>query len=201
MELYGTANSPYTRIVRVLAAELGLEPELRPMAWRETPDALFALNPTGRVPVLVDGTRRVTDSRVICAYLAQHPQARPAPDLRLPGGSTRWDEEGLVTLAYGILDSGGVLRVFRDPPAVTHPYLERSGRRIGTSLAAIDQRCAGGHLVEAGTFGLAEIAVLTAVDAMAATGLAALEQYRQLQGVRERWRDRPSLAATAPRFG
>lgn len=36
MELYGTANSPYTRIVRVLAAELGFEPQLRPMAWRET---------------------------------------------------------------------------------------------------------------------------------------------------------------------
>lgn len=201
MELYGTANSPYTRIVRVLAAELGFEPQLRPMAWRETPDALFALNPTGRVPVLIDGDLRLTDSRVICAYLAQHPQARVPSDLRLPAGHSRWDEENLMTLAYGILDSGGVLRVMRDPPAVTHPYLDRSSRRIESSLAAIDQRCARGYLIEAGTFGLAEITVLTAADAMAAAGLAAVDQYRQLQVVRERWRDRPSLVATAPRFG
>lgn len=69
MELYGTKNSPYTRVVRVLAAELGLAPELRPMVWRETPDALFELNPTGRVPVLVDGTP---------------PTDRIARDLRLP---------------------------------------------------------------------------------------------------------------------
>ena len=70
MKLYGT---PPTRAIRVqwLLNELGLECEVvdvDPMA----PDAnLLALNPAGKLPVLVDGDVVMTESSAIPLYLAE----------------------------------------------------------------------------------------------------------------------------------
>lgn len=70
MKLYGT---PPTRAIRVqwLLNELGVECEvvgLNPLA----PDAeLLALNPAGKLPVLVDGDVVMTESAAIPIYLAE----------------------------------------------------------------------------------------------------------------------------------
>ncbi|WP_288130703.1 glutathione S-transferase family protein [Microbulbifer sp.] len=83
IKLYGT---PPTRVIRVmwLLNELGLEYEihhvdlLKGEAQRED---FLALNPTAKVPVLVDGDLVLTESAAIQLYLAEkYPQAGFIPD-------------------------------------------------------------------------------------------------------------------------
>jgi glutathione S-transferase len=73
MKLYDFAFSPNCRKVRALAYELGIELEqvtvdLPNGAQREP--AFLAINPNGRVPVLVDGDLVLWESTAILRYLA-----------------------------------------------------------------------------------------------------------------------------------
>src|SRR3546814_8337127 len=96
MDLYGTPTSPYTRVVRIMARELGHDLPLKEMNWRKMPDELFRLNPAGRIPLLVDDGHKVFESRIIAAYLQAKGEPKPAPDLRPLGGDGRWEEENLI---------------------------------------------------------------------------------------------------------
>jgi glutathione S-transferase len=66
--------SPNPQKVTFALKELGLDCELIPvdLAKGEQRQAAFlAINPTGRVPVLVDGDVRLTESQAILAYLGE----------------------------------------------------------------------------------------------------------------------------------
>ncbi|XP_055859301.1 glutathione S-transferase 1-like [Episyrphus balteatus] len=71
--LYYAARSPPCRAVLLAAAEIGIELDLRPMnlagGEHKTPEFL-KLNPQHTIPVLDDNGVVITDSHVICAYLA-----------------------------------------------------------------------------------------------------------------------------------
>ena len=73
--LYHLWLSPFSRKVRIVLAEKGLEFEIRvEKIWERRPEFL-GMNPAGQVPVLVedDGTT-IVDSGVICEYLEEvHP--------------------------------------------------------------------------------------------------------------------------------
>jgi glutathione S-transferase len=73
MKLYDFAFSPNCRKVRALAYELGIELEFVPVdlskGAQRTPEFL-AINPNGRVPVLVDGDLILWESTAILRYLA-----------------------------------------------------------------------------------------------------------------------------------
>ncbi len=200
MEIYGTPTSPYTRIARIIAAELGFQPPLRMMKWRETPDDLYKINPAGRIPLLVDGDRSVGESRTICNYLIGHPQAHPEASFRKLEGDTRWDEENLLGMIYAAIDGLVVIRALDDPPAVSHPYKERSRERIEQCFRAIDDIAAQGYLVEPNGFGIAEAALITAIDAIGGRGIADLSGYVHTNSIRTRYADRTSVAETAPVF-
>ena len=83
MKLYGT---PPTRALRAvwLLNELGLECEMVPvdlMQGEHLQPEFLALNPAGKVPVLVDGSLVVTESVAIQLYLAEkNPQAGLIPE-------------------------------------------------------------------------------------------------------------------------
>lgn len=198
MEIYGTPTSPYTRIARIIAAELGFQPPLRTMKWRETPDELFKINPAGRVPLLVDGDRKVCESRTICNYLMAHPEARPEASFRKLDGATRWDEENLLGIIYAAIDGLVVIRVLDDPPAVSHPYKERSRERIDRCFRALDAIAAQGHLVEPNGFGIAEAALITAIDAIGGRGISDLSAYAHAYAINARFADRLSVVETTP---
>ena len=70
IRLYYTPNSPYARIARVAARESGLIDTVDEIvAITRSPDSsLFAISPLARVPVLVDGTTTLADTRDICGY-------------------------------------------------------------------------------------------------------------------------------------
>lgn len=73
MKLYGT---PPTRAIRAIWVlnELGLECEVVPiniLTGESQNETFLALNPAGKVPVLVDGDVTVTESVAIALYLAE----------------------------------------------------------------------------------------------------------------------------------
>jgi glutathione S-transferase len=72
MKLYVTFRSPYARLARIVVMEKGLEDRVEIIeAKTRTPNSpYYRINPSGRVPYLVDdaGTG-MEDSQLICAYL------------------------------------------------------------------------------------------------------------------------------------
>jgi len=73
--LYHLWLSPFSRIVRIVLAEKGLEFDMTvEKVWERRPD-FIAMNPTGKVPVLVEPDGEVLcESSVICEFLDEmHP--------------------------------------------------------------------------------------------------------------------------------
>jgi glutathione S-transferase len=78
-QVYCFPLCPFSRKVRLALAEKGVPFELvRAIPW-DAGDAFYALNPTGRTPVLHDEAKRITlsDSRAICEYLEETEDKAP----------------------------------------------------------------------------------------------------------------------------
>jgi len=200
MELYGTKTSPFTRIVRIIAVELGFEMPLIEKAWRRDSHDIYRLNPAGRIPILVDGDRGVSDSRTICNYLMEHEKAQPAQSFRVLRGKKEWDEENALCMIYGFLESVAMLSYFRDPPQVAHPYIDRNRERIDECFEGLDTISAMGFLVEPDSFGMAEAALITSMDIIEGRKFADLGAYENVREIRSLFRHRPSLTDTRPDF-
>ena len=72
MKLYVTYGSPYARLARIIVIEKALEDRVEIIeAKTRTPGSpYYQVNPSGRVPYLVDGAGvGMEDSQLICAYL------------------------------------------------------------------------------------------------------------------------------------
>ena len=72
MKLYVTLRSPYARLARILVLEKGLEDRVEIIrAQTRTPGSpYYQINPSGRVPYLVDDVGiGMEDSQLVCAYL------------------------------------------------------------------------------------------------------------------------------------
>ncbi len=75
--LYHTWLNPFSRKVRVVLKEKGLDFALRVENDWERREAFLALNPAGQVPVLDDDGLIVADSGAICEYLEEsYPEPR-----------------------------------------------------------------------------------------------------------------------------
>jgi glutathione S-transferase len=72
MKLYVTLTSPYARLARILVIEKKLQDrvEIVEAKTRTVDSPYYAINPSGRVPYLVDDAGAgMEDSQIICAYL------------------------------------------------------------------------------------------------------------------------------------
>jgi glutathione S-transferase len=72
MKLYVTYASPYARLARIMVIEKALEDRVEIIeAKTRTPGSpYYRINPSGRVPYLVDDTGiGMEDSQLVCAYL------------------------------------------------------------------------------------------------------------------------------------
>jgi glutathione S-transferase len=72
MKLYVTFTSPYARLARILVIEKSLEDRVEIIAakTRIADSAYYQINPSGRVPYLIDDSGvGMEDSQLICAYL------------------------------------------------------------------------------------------------------------------------------------
>lgn len=72
MKLYITYTSPYARLARILVLEKGLSErvEILEAKTRTVDSPYYRINPSGRVPYLIDDTGvGMEDSQLICSYL------------------------------------------------------------------------------------------------------------------------------------
>lgn len=195
MKLYGTTTSPYVRRVRVIAAEIGEPIERVDTAPEEGQAALRAISPIRKVPVAVVDGRTIYDSRAIIDYLTLtrgFGAIEPARD--------RWRELNLVNAIDAALDS--VIQLFylrRDGVAAEgSPYAMRQQGRADAIFAWLATELAPDRRGFSTGFGLPELALVTALDWMDFRASYPTERAAALAGVREAWRDRPSLAETRP---
>ena len=97
MQLYGSLTSPYVRRLRALAIEQNIQFDflnLNIFAEQDR-ETLVKLNPTRKIPMLVDGEQVVFDSNVIYRYLGQ----------KLDFSPLSWDQENTLTLINSANDS------------------------------------------------------------------------------------------------
>jgi glutathione S-transferase len=160
LKLFYSAASPYARKPRVVAAELGLDLDLEPVAVHSLQSDYGRINPVNRIPALLaDDGAVVFDSRVICEYLdAIHDGGL------LPGsGPERWAVLKLQVIGDGLMDAAVPRNAERNrPPIQQNPdrlaEYERSMRQIldaleiatddlaGLNLGVIAIGCALGYL-------------------------------------------------------
>jgi glutathione S-transferase len=164
MVLHGFPMSPNTRRALVALEECGVPYRFEVvdlMTGAQRSDAYRRLNPTGRVPVLVDGDFTLWESNAILVYLAdQHPD-------RLFAGSTSRERAEIARWTFMNAShlSPAVARIFahtiRLPEDQRIPKVaEESRAEVDRCLAPLEQ-----HLAQAKTdwvsarFGVADLSI------------------------------------------
>ncbi len=190
MKLLASSTSPYARKLRVLALELGLTVAMVETAPMADAPAFLAVNPLGKVPVLLVDDEAIVDSRVIAGYLFG---LAPGNGLLPETGPAHWRVLTTEAIADGILDAAINLRFNAGQGVTSGMWVDRQYNAIDRAVRALDGRV-GNNL------GWGEICAVVAVEYLdlrwpmidwrrAAPGLAALQA---------RYADRASMLATRP---
>ncbi len=111
MILRSSDPSPFGRKVKIVAKMLGIFDQLTvEMSNTNDPaDSLRTQNPLGKIPILIlDGGRKIFDSRVICEYLDAQVDGI---SLHPTEGDARWEALTLQALGDGIVDAS-ILQVY-----------------------------------------------------------------------------------------
>ncbi|KPZ16366.1 MULTISPECIES: glutathione S-transferase family protein [Pseudomonas syringae group] len=196
MKLLYQTHSPYARKVLVLAHELGLSSSLEVIHHETSPtsanEAIYSVNPLGKVPVLVmpDGVA-LFDSIVICDYLdTLHDGPRFIP----LDGTERYEALRLQALAQGMCDVGIKLRweVERRPQALRYPaYAEGQAYKLEQAFDFIEQR-----IDLNGQTTIGHIALATALDWIAFRELSDFSSRKRLTEWYGTFCERASMRAT-----
>ena len=179
-----------TRTLRVIwmAEEVGLDYVLRKIGPRtgETQSAQFtALNPKQKIPLLVDGDFKLSESLAICRYLAEHHGQEG--DLFRPRSSrerARYDEWCAFILAeldatslYIIRRHAGLAHIYGEAPVAVEAakaYFSRQAQAASELLS--------GNFVMGETFGVADVMLSVCLSWARASGIEIpenLEAYRR----------------------
>jgi glutathione S-transferase len=190
MKLYGTTTSPFVRRVRVIAAEVGEPIELVITATDAGMAELRAISPLRKVPVAIVDGQPLFDSLAIVGWLSTH-RGWPAPKQPLREGN-------LVNAIDAALES--VIQLFylrRDGVAIDGtPFAVRQLERADAIFAWLANEVTDGSFT--GGLALPEISLVAALDWMDLRKTYPTENAAGVESVRQRWRDRPSLASTRP---
>lgn len=108
LQIHGSALSPFTRKVTLLAMELGMDFASNELIPYTAPKAFNEMSPLRKIPVLEDGDFTLNDSSAICAYLQMI--APPTPYLipEDPKDAARilWIEEYADTAVFDVVSKG-----------------------------------------------------------------------------------------------
>ena len=80
MSLYSDCDDIYSHQVRIVLAEKGVNVEIMSVKQADVPNELFAINPYGTVPTLIDRDLVLYEARIIMEYLDErfpHPPLLP----------------------------------------------------------------------------------------------------------------------------
>ena len=189
-------SAPNTRAIRVIwvLEEIGAKAEIRSMPYpprKHAPD-YFAVNPTGMVPLLIDGEVRLSESMAICDYLAtKHgsPLVVPPNDPERPQ-FLQWLWYGESTLMTP-LSRLNIVRQVERKGARGRRHHRRRARDVAERLKMLEQRLEGRDFLVAGRLTLADISVSYPLHLVGMLGVDDLLGPRSV-AYRERLRARPA---------
>lgn len=144
MKLYGSKTSPFTRKVRVAAAELGLTDLIEEIDtdYFNPPPEFLAANPLSRIPTLVtEKGEALPDSELIIEYL----QTRGHSGVQsLPRGTKRWAALRRAKVADGIIEAAvATLLEKRRPESIIYTtFLDRQAEIILRSVGMLNLEAA-----------------------------------------------------------
>ncbi len=185
--LWGVGTARCLRPIWV-AEELGLQYDLRPIGPRtgetQTPE-FKALNRKQKIPLLVDGDFRLSESVAICRYLID---TYPNDSIYRPASpQERAREDEWCCHVYGEIDETS-LYIMRRHGDLGHIYgsspevVKASKEYAELHLHAVDDLLDGRSSVLEGGFGLADVVLQSCLDWAVAYGIGLaprLEAYRQ----------------------
>jgi len=200
MKIFGSTSSPYVRRVRVVAIEVDEPIDLVDTTSEAGMAALHEVSPIGKVPTAIIDGRTIYDSRVIDHWLVSTRGWHGLTPPRDP-----WRDENIINAIDSALDA--IVQVFYlqrgglpiDGTAYAQRRLDRTAtvlgwlaRQLGPSRISFDP-------TPGGSLGLAEIALISALDWMDFRESYPTARASELAPLRAAWHDHPSLAATRPR--
>ena len=196
MKLYNTNLSPNALRVRAVANELEIPLEVIDIDLRKgehkTP-AYLAINPNGKVPVLVDGDFALWESRAINAYLAA---MKPERGLYPVDQWSYWQAVHFGPAVQRVVFER-LLKPRFGMGEGDEKVVESSLREVGQFLPVLDANLADKEWV-AGALSVADFAVASTVDYAKAAGIP-LNEAPNVAAWQERIEARPSWqAAIAP---
>ena len=197
MKLLYQSHSPYARKVLVAAHEVGLAGRIEVIHHETSPtrrnEEVFALNPLGKVPVLIDQDQVLFDSNVICEYLDG---LHDGPKLIAATATARYRTLRLQSLAQGMADAGIAVRweTERRPEAVRWaPLRDGQLEKIAAACDYLEAELATPLAPDLGA-----IALATALSWLEFRGVYAFQPGRpRLTAWYENFSARPSMLATA----
>ena len=94
MELYGALLSPFVRKTAAVMDLKGLSYDNIPVIPGSPPEGFADISPLLKIPALIDGDLKISDSTVICEYLEeQYPDILTKPTNPADRARARWLEE------------------------------------------------------------------------------------------------------------
>jgi glutathione S-transferase len=193
MTVYSAPNTRAIRVIWVLE-EIGATAEIKSMPYpprQHAPD-YFAVNPTGMVPLLIDGEVRLSESMAICDYLAtKHgsPLVVPPDDPERPQ-FLQWLWYGESTLMTPMSRLNIVRQVERKGPEI-EVIIAGARDHVAKRLEMLEQRLEGRDFLVAGWLTLADISVSYPLHLVGMLGVDNLLGPRSA-AYRERLRARPA---------
>ncbi len=195
LALHGTPLSHFTRKIRILLAELGVDYEfVRAPSVLAPTSASYAENPLLRVPTLVVGETRVFDSDHIARYLV----SKLDPNDRFGVHSERVEDMNRVAVTHGIMDNVVVLLLAKrgglsDLDGVA--YFRKLVSAIAGGLTWLDA-----HVdLDDANFDYGDIVLVCMWQHLEYYGVVpGLDAYPRIAARVARFAARPSVAATTP---
>ncbi len=204
MKLLYSSTSPYSRKVRLVILEKGLDAQVETVLVDPfgASAALNAANPLGKVPtLLLDNGEALFDSPVICRYLdslSDHPPLIPRD------GWQQWATLRWEALADGMTDAAYNLVMERRRPASeqSSTWLAHWATEIQRSLQEMENKAAElvgdltlTHLATGAAVGYLDLRMPEVLYEAACPQVAA---YPRLQTWYEASKTHPSMLATRP---
>jgi len=204
-EIIGSARSTYTRVVRMVCAEKGIDYVLTEK-WLGAPE-LLAIHPLGKMPVLRHGDVELFESRAIAGWLDGH---FPGPDVfpsdpRLAALTEQW-----VSLVNTTIDRT-LIRTYlftyiaakRAGTAPDRKAIEAVMPAVREQIGILDRAVAGsGHLVgDQFTFADVNLLPILYYVRQLPEGAEAFAAGTNLAAYYDRHAARPSFASTMPPEG
>lgn len=189
MKLIGSSTSPYVRRIRILLNEIPHTFSNMDI-YDEDRKALREHTPIMRIPVLIDASTTLYDSRIIARYIA-------AEKLNTPPLS--WAEENLVSIIDGATDALIVLLLSKRSGIdieAGHLYINLQKERAAATLAELEKLA---NNTMFGVWTYPSICLYTLLDWAEFRNMINLEQYPNLRAFKQRHQTQHGVVETDPR--